>query len=225
MFCSKCGLNLPDDAVVCYKCATPTILPFQNQPQQVQPLEPTPKSKIEKTVVQNPRPVIVKNSSGLGAAFFTVLLLALIAGGGFVWYQQNKEHEYFGFKITDKGVSFTSDGAKNPRNYPSSSSSQSPTYSAPTNTGGQTVSNSSSYNNVVTCQIVNSRKSVNGHEYCDTQDCDNDSSTSTYTIDVGDAVTLTGRRVASSLSSVGSWIEVDADGTRLFVAETKLACE
>lgn len=224
MFCSKCGVNLPDDAIVCYKCATPTILSFQNQPQQVQPLEQKLPPQTHKTVVQNPRPVIVKNSSGLGAAFFTVLLLALLAGGGFLWYQQNKEHEYFGFKITDKGISVSSDGSKSSRNYPTSSSS--PSYSSSTNTGGQMPSNSSTSNNVVTCQIVNSRKNVNGHEYCDTQDCDTDESTATYTIDVGDTVVLTGRRVASSLSSVGSWIEVSAeDGTQLFVAETKLACE
>ena len=226
MFCSKCGLSLPDDAIVCYKCATPTILHFQTQPQQVQPLEQKPQPQTHKTVVQNPRPVIVKNSSGLGAAFFTVLLLALLGGGGFIWYQQNKEHEYFGFKITDKGVSVSSDGSKNSWNYPTSSSNRNSGYTYPTNTGEQSPSSSSSGNNIVTCQIANSRKTVNGHEYCDTQDCDNDASTSTYTIDVGDTVTLTGRRVSSSLSSVGSWIEVNAgDGIQLFVAETKLACE
>ncbi len=197
---------------------------FKASPQQVQPIAQTPKPKTQKTVVQNPRPVIVKNSSGLGAAFFTVLLLALVAGG-YIWYQQKKEHEYLGFKITDKGISVTSDGVKGSSSYSTSSSSQNSSYSAPIDIETRPVSNSASYNNVVTCQIVNARGSVNGRQYCDTLDCDTDSSTATYTIDVGDTVTPTGRSVTSSLPSVGSWVEVDANGTRLFVAGTKLACE
>lgn len=126
MFCSKCGISLPDDAIVCYKCASPTNSNFQNHSPSVQFSEQNRQQEIPKTVTQNPSPVIVRNSSGFGTAFFTVLLLALLAGGGFLWYQQNKEHEYFGFKITDKGVSVSSDGAKSSWNSPTTSAPSAP---------------------------------------------------------------------------------------------------
>jgi len=218
MYCSKCAQPLPDDAAFCYKCAQPTI---QIQPPpQVQPLIIAPPR------TEKPHTVVVRSSSGLGAAFFTVFLLAvglICAGVGYLLYQQ--EHEYFGFRITDKGISISSDGSKNSRNYPTTSSNRSPGYSYSTNTQSQMPSNSSGSNNVITCEIVNIRKTVNAHENCDTQDCDTDETTATYTMEKGDEVTLAGYKVESSLASVGSWIAISVDGKILYIAETKLSCE
>lgn len=222
MFCSSCGVNLPDDAIVCYKCASPTNLHFQNQPQQVQALGQQPRT--HKTVIQEPRPIIVKSKSDIGAALVLLALLGCI--GYYFWYQQNRSAKILGVEITDKGIVVSSDVVKNSRNYQTNSDVQNSGYSSANNTEEKISPSYSTISNVTTCQIANSKKYVYGHEHCDTQDCDNDESTSTYRIDVGDTVTLTGRKFGSSLDNVGSWIEVSAgNGTQLYVAETKLDCE
>lgn len=223
MFCSKCGISLPDDAIVCYKCVAPTNIHFQNQPKQIQSVEQKPAPQVHKTVVENPRSVIVQNSSNLGSA---LVLLALLGGIGFYWYQQNKAHEFFDFKITDKGISVSSDGLKSSGKYPASSSKLSSENSLKANTQREMPSDYSIGNNGATCKIVNSSDTVNGHQYCDTQDCDNDESTVTTSISVGTTVDLTGHRVSSSRPNVGSWVEITLPFINpVFVAETKLSCD
>lgn len=69
MFCSKCGINLPEDANVCYKCATPTL----NYIRQVKPESVRYSSNKQ----NKPQQIIVKNNSNIGSALVLITLLVV----------------------------------------------------------------------------------------------------------------------------------------------------
>lgn len=227
MFCIQCGQQLPEYSVACFKCGYQII-------QQVQPIpQNQPQSEMYKALIelearkaqnqqaQKPQspPVIVKQTSGVGVAFFTVLLLVVFRIGGFIVYQKLKPKPLFGLSVDKDGI--------NVEYNPSiPSASQANSGRQPTNQSFQSNRQSQNVQPVTVCQIVSQTKHVNLRENCDVRDCDTDGSTATYEIDTGDSVTLTGRYVPSS--KFGKWVEVNSEtdeGTKtFFVAESKLNC-
>ncbi|MBR2810928.1 MAG: zinc ribbon domain-containing protein [Solobacterium sp.] len=74
MFCEKCGTRLPDDAVFCENCGNKV-----SQESYIPPQFQEPETE--------PQPVEKKSSGGIGKLILTVLLLAVLAGGGYlIWH-------------------------------------------------------------------------------------------------------------------------------------------
>ena len=228
MFCIKCGTNLPDDAIVCYKCAHPV----NQQPIQVQPLQQTENllnDKKNKEQVKQ-QPIIINQKSGAGAVFLTLLLgvVASALGIGFVYYQQQREaqNKLFGFEIKKNGVSAS-------WGLGGSGSSSSPTdYSAPVQKNkAQTApifSNdySSSGNTaryLTYCLLSNNGKAVHLRVNCDSQSCDEDASTMVGGYSDGTRVEMLDAPDVPSAKNY-TWRPVELGGQKYYVSSNKLDC-
>jgi hypothetical protein len=100
MFCNQCGVQLPENSVACYRCGNQLT-------KTIQPVQP---------VVT--KPIIVKQSSGLGIVVFMTILfggILFIGVVGFLGYQKYQDDKtIFGFEIRNDGFK-----VKVPSSYPS----------------------------------------------------------------------------------------------------------
>lgn len=74
MYCSKCGLELPDDAKFCTFCGEPTDRLTSRQPQPTQPTPPTPTPiPIQETSV-----TATRSSSATGGIIATLCIVFIV---------------------------------------------------------------------------------------------------------------------------------------------------
>ena len=262
MYCSKCAVEIPDDANFCYKCAHPVTIGFTSQnahARRVEPLgdlsreeilneifnfeEKRPAAKKQKNsavpIELKPQTIVVKSGGvsfgGLVGALSFLILCAL----GVAFYVKNKQHTYFDFKVTDKGIELNSDGFKGlPSRSPVSSSTGIDTNVSRNSTPGEstriefdTESETRVPTNVVgngyneiACWITNNSNPVNLRRNCDVRDCDTDDSTIVASLDDQSEVFLF-RGNFEIQSKLGfEWWTVNVNGAIYYVASSKLNC-
>lgn len=234
MYCSKCAAELPDDANFCFKCSNPVSASFQSQNAHARRVEPIYEEKTQvrrdaqPSPTAKPQTVVVHQNSGFVVSLSTILFLAILGGGIFFFYQRHLEEQRQIEEQRQKSglnIHFGNDGASASLNFPQSTTTTAatPVYKQKTY---QTEPTAEVANNSqgISCSIFGADQ-VNLHTNCDGQDCDSGSSTVVAVVNNGTQVTLTGRQVASSFNNVRNWIEINANGSNYFIAETKLACE
>lgn len=208
MFCSKCGINLPEDANVCYKCATPTV----NNIRQVEPqlVVSTSSGKQNRTQPQ----VIVKNNSNVGSA---LVLIALLAGCAFAYLKYKENQSVFSLNIGRDGT--VSSNLNLGKVFEPSSAVPTKQNQVSINT---TVPNESVSTDPSSCQIVSNSNTVNLRQNCDTNDCENDAGTIAGTISNGESVTISNSPKIQANNY--DWIEIEIPSGRYYVASSKLSC-
>lgn len=225
MFCKNCGTQLPNDAVFCYKCAQPTNSPHQARTPQPQVVVHPPANTTQPRVAEHApaKIVVVKKSSGFGAAFFTVLLL--ICGiVGFSLYQKYHRETILnvpGFgKITKDQDNFYISGDTDTKSNPTSNtrSSQQTQSSA-----SQTFNSGNQSSIAQVCSVSNNGKSVNIRTNCDTHDCYNDDATVGGTVADGTEVNVLNlNNIQSGHSFV--WMPIQVTNGIGWIASSKLSC-
>ena len=78
MYCSKCGLEIPDDAKFCSFCGEPADRLNSRQPQPTQPTQPSQPTPTPYVGTSVTAPRASSNTGGIIAALCTVLIVGIL---------------------------------------------------------------------------------------------------------------------------------------------------